>query len=128
MQLLELLLPTLRGLLLPSPAAGQGPGPLPHAAAGAAFTHTSRPAAPLSCRRARAWAASSCSCWSCFYPHFAACCSPLLPQGKGLGRFLMQLLELVGRRSGVARLMLTVFHANTAALALYKRLGWVEMK
>lgn len=37
----------------------------------------------------------------------------------------MQLLELVGRRSGVARLMLTVFHANTAALALYKRLGWV---
>ena len=40
----------------------------------------------------------------------------------------MQLLELVGRRSGVARLMLTVFHANTAALALYKRLGWVEMK
>lgn len=49
--------------------------------------------------------------------------APPVPQGKGLGRFLMQLLELVGRRSGVARLMLTVFHANTAALALYKRLG-----
>lgn len=44
-------------------------------------------------------------------------------QGKGAGRFLMQLLELMGRRSGVARLMLTVFHANAAATALYRRLG-----
>ncbi|KAL4424423.1 hypothetical protein ABPG77_005666 [Micractinium sp. CCAP 211/92] len=46
-------------------------------------------------------------------------------QGKGVGRFLMQLLELIGRRSGVARLMLTVFHANVAATALYRRLGYV---
>lgn len=35
----------------------------------------------------------------------------------------MQLFEFVGRRSGMARLMLTVFHANDAANALYKRLG-----
>lgn len=55
----------------------------------------------------------------------APCCPLLFLQGKGLGRFLMQLLELIGRRSGVARLMLTVFHANTTAVALYKRLGWV---
>jgi GNAT superfamily N-acetyltransferase len=46
-------------------------------------------------------------------------------QGKGLGRFLMQLLELVGRRSGVARLMLTVFHGNIGAVQLYRKLGWV---
>ncbi|KAL4447745.1 hypothetical protein ABPG75_004964 [Micractinium tetrahymenae] len=46
-------------------------------------------------------------------------------QGKGVGRFLMQLLELIGRRSGVARLILTVFHANTAATAMYRRLGYV---
>jgi hypothetical protein len=45
-------------------------------------------------------------------------------QGRGLGRFLMQLLELVGRRSGVARLMLTVFHENAAAVQLYRKLGW----
>jgi hypothetical protein len=37
----------------------------------------------------------------------------------------MQLLELVGRRSGVARLMLTVFHGNTGAVQLYRKLGWV---
>ncbi|KAI3425014.1 hypothetical protein D9Q98_008396 [Chlorella vulgaris] len=46
-------------------------------------------------------------------------------QGKGLGRFLMQLLELMGRRSGVARLMLTVFHDNVAATAMYRKLGYV---
>jgi ribosomal protein S18 acetylase RimI-like enzyme len=44
-------------------------------------------------------------------------------QGKGVGRFLMQLLELIGRRSGVARLMLTVFHDNQAAMQLYRKLG-----
>ncbi len=45
-------------------------------------------------------------------------------QGKGLGKFLMQLLELIARRSGVARVMLTVFHGNAAARALYQRLGY----
>lgn len=48
---------------------------------------------------------------------------PAAVQGKGLGRFLMQLLELVGRKSGVARLMLTVFHQSAAAVALYRKLG-----
>ena len=57
-------------------------------------------------------------------PHLAARPAPAgPPQGKGLGRFLMQLLELLGRRGSIDRLMLTVFHANTAATALYRRLG-----
>ena len=38
----------------------------------------------------------------------------------------MQLLELTARRSGLPRLMLTVFHANEAAVALYRRLGCVH--
>lgn len=45
-------------------------------------------------------------------------------QGKGLGKFLMQLLELMGRKARVARLMLTVFHGNAAARGLYSRLGY----
>ena len=46
-------------------------------------------------------------------------------QGKGLGRFLVQLLELIARRSGLAKMMLTVMHANMAGQALYRRLGFV---
>ena len=46
-------------------------------------------------------------------------------QGKGLGKFLVQLLELIARRSGLAKIMLTVMHANVAGQALYKRLGFV---
>ncbi|GAB4821276.1 hypothetical protein N2152v2_008322 [Parachlorella kessleri] len=46
-------------------------------------------------------------------------------QGKGLGKFLMQLLELVARKGRVTRLLLTVFHGNLAAQALYRRLGYV---
>ena len=49
-------------------------------------------------------------------------------QGRGLGRFLMQLLELTARRSGLPRLMLTVFHANESAVALYRRLGCVRAR
>ena len=48
----------------------------------------------------------------------------LFPQGKGLGRFLLTLLELMGRKAGVARLMLTVFHGNAAARAFYAKLGY----
>ena len=48
-----------------------------------------------------------------------------LLQGKGLGKFLMLLLELIARKSGVTRLMLTVFHGNLAARALYRKLGYV---
>ncbi|KAK9833811.1 hypothetical protein WJX74_006614 [Apatococcus lobatus] len=46
-------------------------------------------------------------------------------QGKGLGKFLVKLLELVARRSGLVKIMLTVMHANMAGQALYKRLGFV---
>lgn len=46
-------------------------------------------------------------------------------QGKGLGRFLVQLLELIARRAGLAKIMLTVMHANLAGQALYRRLGFV---
>lgn len=46
-------------------------------------------------------------------------------QGKGLGRFLVQLLELIARQAGLARIMLTVMHANVAGQALYRRLGFV---
>jgi ribosomal protein S18 acetylase RimI-like enzyme len=45
-------------------------------------------------------------------------------QGKGLGKYLMQLLELTARKHGVTQLMLTVFTANTSGWALYKKLGF----
>lgn len=46
-------------------------------------------------------------------------------QGKGLGFFLMRLLELLAWKSGVSRVMLTVFHANQVAVRLYCKLGFV---
>ncbi len=45
-------------------------------------------------------------------------------QGKGLGKFLVQLLELMARKSGLSKIMLTVMHANVAGQALYRRLGF----
>ena len=45
------------------------------------------------------------------------------PQGRGLGRYMLQLLELGARKAGVPRLMLTVLHGNTGAHALYRALG-----
>lgn len=42
----------------------------------------------------------------------------------GVGRFLMQLLELAARRAGVDAVTLTVMDCNTAALALYASLGF----
>ena len=47
-------------------------------------------------------------------------------QGRGVGKFLMQLVEFVARRSGLARVMLTSFTENTGANALYTKLGYVE--
>mgnify|MGYP002631032745 CR=1 FL=1 len=42
----------------------------------------------------------------------------------GVGRFLMQLLELAARRAGVDAVTLTVMDCNTAALSLYASLGF----
>lgn len=44
----------------------------------------------------------------------------------GLGRFLMQLLELAARRAGLAALTLTVQDVNAGARALYAGLGYVR--
>ena len=46
-------------------------------------------------------------------------------QGKGLGKFLMQIVELVARSTKLPRVMLTVFTENKAANALYSKLGYV---
>lgn len=45
-------------------------------------------------------------------------------QGRGLGRFLMQVCELAACKAGLARVMLTVFTANDAARRLYAGLGY----
>lgn len=45
---------------------------------------------------------------------------------KGLGRQLMKLLELIAFQSDMHSVMLTVMHANTSAVALYRLLGYTE--
>lgn len=45
-------------------------------------------------------------------------------QGRGVGRFLMQMTELIARKSGLARVMLTVFKTNAGANGLYSKLGY----
>ncbi|KAJ8442905.1 hypothetical protein Cgig2_022271 [Carnegiea gigantea] len=40
-------------------------------------------------------------------------------QGKGVGKFLMQLLELIARKSCMAAIMLTVQKANLSAMLFY---------
>ena len=45
---------------------------------------------------------------------------------KGLGKFLMQTVELVARRAGLAAVTLTVQDCNEAARALYAGLGYVR--
>lgn len=47
-------------------------------------------------------------------------------QRAGLGRFLMQLLELTARRAGLAAITLTVQDINESARALYAGLGYVK--
>jgi len=39
----------------------------------------------------------------------------------GLGRYMMQLAELVARKHGLDKLMLTVFKENVAAMQFYKQ-------
>ncbi|KAG7396840.1 N-alpha-acetyltransferase 40 [Phytophthora boehmeriae] len=46
-------------------------------------------------------------------------------QGHGLGKFLMQLLQLVARKHGMELMVLTVFKSNTGAMRFYRdRLGF----
>ncbi|KAK9844129.1 hypothetical protein WJX81_005351 [Elliptochloris bilobata] len=47
-------------------------------------------------------------------------------QRRGLGGFLMKLLELAARKVGVDALMLTVIDANVGARAMYTKLGYLE--
>ena len=47
-------------------------------------------------------------------------------QGCGLGKHLMGIMEVVGRRVGVKKAMLTVFLENEGALRFYERVGYVE--
>ncbi|GMH40092.1 hypothetical protein BSKO_07996 [Bryopsis sp. KO-2023] len=46
-------------------------------------------------------------------------------QRKGLGRFLMQLCELMARSCGMEAMMLTVLLSNHAAVEMYKKMGYV---
>jgi ribosomal protein S18 acetylase RimI-like enzyme len=45
-------------------------------------------------------------------------------QGRGVGRFLLQIAELISRKAGLAKIMLTVFIANFVANGLYSKLGY----
>jgi RimJ/RimL family protein N-acetyltransferase len=47
-------------------------------------------------------------------------------RGQGLGKRLMEVLIAEGKRLGLRILMLHCFENNTAALALYKKFGFVE--
>ncbi|KAM0755568.1 acyl-CoA N-acyltransferase [Meredithblackwellia eburnea MCA 4105] len=45
-------------------------------------------------------------------------------QGRGLGRLVMNVLEAVGKAFGMGKVMLTVFKANTSAVAMYRKAGY----
>lgn len=51
--------------------------------------------------------------------------SPQL-RGTGLGKWLMEMMEEVGKKARVEKAMLTVFKANKAAMTFYERLGYKE--
>ena len=46
--------------------------------------------------------------------------------GSGLGKQMMEVMEGIGKRVGVEKVMLTVFVENRGALKFYERLGYVE--
>lgn len=48
-----------------------------------------------------------------------------MAQGRGIGKFLMQLVELIARKAGLGAVMLTVFKSNAGATGLYRSLGYV---
>ena len=45
-------------------------------------------------------------------------------RGCGLGKVLMGMVEDIGSKAGIEKVMLTVFVENEAALRFYDRLGW----
>lgn len=47
-------------------------------------------------------------------------------RAKGLGRKLMDVVEVIGRNVGVTKVMLTVFKANIRAVQWYIKLGYAE--
>lgn len=47
-------------------------------------------------------------------------------QGKGLGRYLVGIMEQVGAKAGLEKAMLTVFVSNKGALGFYEKLGYTE--
>ncbi|KAJ7521130.1 hypothetical protein O6H91_19G039300 [Diphasiastrum complanatum] len=49
-------------------------------------------------------------------------------QGKGLGKFLMQLLELIARKNNMRAILLTVQKRNTLAMNFYKKLRYAVSK
>jgi len=46
-------------------------------------------------------------------------------QGKGLGKFMMQLIEQIACKNQMGAVMLTVQKANTQAMAFYTKLRYV---
>ena len=47
-------------------------------------------------------------------------------QGKGLGKYMMKMIELVAFQLEMACVMLTVMQENLAALKLYTSLGYTQ--
>ena len=47
-------------------------------------------------------------------------------QGKSIGQMLMKVVEYIGRKAGLSKIMLTVFKSNHKAIAFYNRLGYRE--
>ena len=47
-------------------------------------------------------------------------------QGRGIGAHMMGILEAIGRRAGVQKVMLTVLAANEGARRFYERVGYEE--
>ncbi|ERF68126.1 hypothetical protein EPUS_06937 [Endocarpon pusillum Z07020] len=45
-------------------------------------------------------------------------------QGKGVGRRMMEVMEMIGSRVGVEKAMLTVFRSNDRAVEAYERWGY----
>ena len=49
-------------------------------------------------------------------------------QGRGIGTALVRHAETLMREAGVARARLSVLQANTRAIALYRRLGFTDLR